>query len=160
MQVHIETQINAPAEKVWRILAHQFADMADWTNTLSKSRVVDKSELPAGMKIAPNAPVPARETTSSFAKAIEVISEYSEENMELTFHAANLPPFLSSAANTQRVIAKGDNKSLLTFDMKLGLKGIFKIMTPILKRRFQNTMGGVQRELKAYAETGKVATTQ
>ena len=65
MQVHIETEINAPAEKVWQILAHQFADMADWTTTLSESRVVDSSELPKGLKIASNAPVPARETTSS-----------------------------------------------------------------------------------------------
>ena len=157
MQVHIETEINAPAEEVWQILAHQFADMADWTTTLSESRVVEASELPEGLKIAANAPVPARETTSSFAKAIEVIYEYSEEKMELTFEAANLPPILSTAANTQRVVAKGSNKCLLTFDMNIGLKGIFKILAPILQRRFQNTMGKVQGELKVYAETGKVA---
>ena len=157
MQVHIETEINAPAEKVWQILAHQFADMADWTTTLSESRVVDSSELPKGLKIAPTAPVPARETTSSFAKAIEVISDYSEEKMELTFHAANLPPILSEAANTQRVVSKGPNKRVLTFDMNIGLKGVFKIMTPILKRRFHTTMSKVQGELKVYAETGKVA---
>lgn len=153
MQVHIETEINAPAEKVWQILAHQFADMADWTSTLSESRVVDVSELPSGLKIAPNAPVPARETTSSFAKAIEVISDYSEENMELRFEAANLPVILSTAANTQRVISKGANKSMITFDMNIGLRGIFKVMAPLLSRRFQKTMGGVQRDLKMYAET-------
>ena len=62
MQVHIETEINAPADRVWGILAHQFADMADWTTTLSESRVVDVSELSGGIKIAHNAPVPARET--------------------------------------------------------------------------------------------------
>ena len=77
--------------------------------------------------------------------------------MELTFNAANLPPILSTAANTQRVISKGPNKSLLTFDMNIGFKGIFKIMTPIMKRRFDTTMSKVQGELKVYAETGKVA---
>ncbi|MEM7110925.1 MAG: SRPBCC family protein [Chloroflexota bacterium] len=157
MQVHIETEINAPAEKVWQILAHQFADMADWTTTLSESRVVEPHELPKGLKVAASAPIPARETTSSFAKAIEVISDYSERDMELTFEAANLPPFLSTATNTQRVTARGNDKCLLTFDMNLGLKGVFKILGPVLKRRFQNTMGGVQRELKVFAETGKVA---
>ena len=104
-------------------------------------------------KIAPNAPVPARETTSSFAKAIEVISEYSEEKMELTFQAGNLPPILSTAANTQRVVPLGDNKCLITFDMNIGLKGVFKLINPILSRRFQKTMGGVQQELKLYMET-------
>lgn len=158
MQVHIETEINAPAEKVWQILAHQFADMAEWTSTLSESRIVDVSELPQGLKIAPNAPVPARETTSSFAKAIEVISDYSEEKMELTFEAANLPAILSTAANTQRVIPHGENKSMITFDMDIGLRGIFKLMRPILSRRFQKTMSSVQRELKVFAETGQIGS--
>lgn len=157
MQVHIETEINAPAEHVWQILAHQFADMADWTSTLSESRAIGRSELPEGLTIAAHAPVPARETTSSFAKAIEVISDYSEEEMELTFVAANLPPILSSAANTQRVISQGDDKCLITFDMNIGLRGIFKIMAPFLNRRFQKTMSGVQNDLKVFVETGQVA---
>ncbi len=158
MQVHIETEINAPAEAVWQILAHQFADMAVWTDTLVESRVVDLSELSEGITIATNAPVPARETTSSFApKAIEVIKEYSEEKMELTFEAANLPPILSKAANTQRVIAKGPNQCLVTFDLNIGLKGIFKLFEPILKRRFHSTMSKVQGELKVYSETKQAA---
>ena len=157
MQVHIETEINAPAEKVWQILAHQFADMADWTSTLSESRVIEGDEMPAGLKVATNAPIPARETVSSFATAIEVISDYSEEEIQFTFHAANLPAILSEASNTQRVTPKGEDQCLLTFDMNLVLNGIFKIMSPLLSRRFQKTMGGVQRELKLYAETGKVA---
>ena len=158
MKIHIETEINAPAKKVWQILAHQFGDMAVWTTTLSESRALDPSEIPEGVKVAPEAPVPARETTSSFAKAVEIISEYSETGMELTFVAANLPGILSSAANTQRVIPKGVNKCLITFDMNIEQRGIFKITNPILKRRFQSTMGKVQKELKVYAETGQVAS--
>ncbi|MCP4424963.1 MAG: SRPBCC family protein [Chloroflexi bacterium] len=154
MELHIETEINAPAEKVWEILAHQFGDMADWTTTLSESRVVDASKYPE-LKAAPTAPVPARETTSSFAKAVEIITKYSEEKMQLTFDAVGLPPFMSSARNTQRVIAEGPDKSVISFDFRIGLKHIFNIMSPLLKRRFNKTMGGVQRELKFYAETGK-----
>ena len=156
MELHLETEINAPAEKVWEILAHQFGDMADWTETLSESRVVDAGQYP-DIKAAPTAPVPARETTSSFAKAVEIITEYSEDNMQLTFEAVGLPPFMSSARNTQRVISKGANKSVITFDFRIGLKHIFNLMSPILKSRFSKTMSGVQRELKHYAETGKPA---
>ena len=155
MELHIETEINAPADKVWQILAHQFGDMADWTTTLSESRVVDASDYP-NFKAAPTAPVPARETTSSFAKAVEIITEYDEEKKQLTFDAVGLPPFMSSARNTQRVIAKGPNKSVVSFDFRIGLKHIFNLMSPLLKSRFGKTMGGVQRELKVYAETGRV----
>ena len=156
MDVHIEREINAPAEKVWEILAHQFGNMANWTATLSESRAVDASQYPE-FKAASTAPVPARETTSSFAQAIEIITEYSEEEMQLTFDAVGLPPFMSSARNTQRVVAQGPDKSVISFDFRIGLKHVFNIMSPLVKRRFGKTMGGVQRELKFYAETGEPA---
>ena len=152
MHVYIETEINARADKVWQILAHQFGDMADWTATLSESRALSVNEIPATLTPAPTAPVPARETTSKVIKAIEVITEYSEENRTLTFNAAGLPPMMASARNTQMVVSKGDNKSLVSFDIHIELKSIFKLITPILKRRFGAAMGGVQQDLKAYAE--------
>ena len=74
--------------------------------------------------------------------------------MKLTFEALNLPPILDTASNTQQVHKLGPNQSKITFDMNLGLKGIFKIVGPVLKRRFQNTIGGVQNELKLHAEAG------
>ena len=154
MEVHIETEISAPAEKVWQILAHQFADMADWTTALSGSRALAASEIPDGLTPAPTAPVPARETTSKVMTAIEVITSYSDEKMELTFEAAGLPPIMASARNTQRVVSKGDNKCVVSFDINIELRSIFKLMNPILKRRFGSTMSGVQRELKVYAVTG------
>ena len=156
MELHIETEINAPATKVWEILAHQYGNIADWTATLSESRIVDASDYPE-FEAASTAPVPARETTSSFAKAVEIITDYSEDKMQLTFDAVGLPPFMSSAKNTQRVIAKSPNKSVLSFDIRVGLKHIFNLMSPLLQSRFNKTMSGVQRELKLYAETGKPA---
>ena len=155
MQVHIETEINTPAKKVWEILAHQFGDMAIWTATLSESRTIAANEIPDGFKPAPTAPVPARETTSKVVKAKEIITKYSEDKMTLTFEAADLPPIMASAKNTQRVIPKGSNKCLVSFDIRVESRSIFKLMNPILKHRFGSTMSGVQQELKVYAETGK-----
>lgn len=156
MELRIETEINAPAEKVWGILAHQFDDVADWTATVSESRAADAAKYDE-FKAASTAPVPARETTSSFAKLVEIITEYSEERMQLTFETVGLPPFMSSARNTQHVLAQGPEKSVISFDINIGLKHIFNIMTPFLKRRFTKTMGGVQNDLKFFAETGKRA---
>ena len=67
MELRIETEINAPADEVWEILAHQSDDVADWTATVSESRAVDAGKYDE-IKAASTAPVPARETTSSFAK--------------------------------------------------------------------------------------------
>lgn len=158
MDVHIETEINTPAAKVWQILAHQFAAMDVWTETLSECRALDASEIPAGFKPASGAPQPVRETTSSFAKAIEVIVEYSEQDMRLRFDTANLPAILSSASNTQRVVSMGENRCKIIWDLDIQMRGIFKIMEPLMKRRFLKSFGGIQQELKIYAETGKVAS--
>ncbi len=151
MIVHIETEIDASADKVWKILAHEYADIADWTDTLSESRVVNVAELPDGYQIAANAPVPARETTSPFVKAIEVIYEYSEAKRELKFEALNLPPMLSHARNHQQVLALGENKSKVIFDIDLGFRHVFNLLAPLMKRRFHKTMSGVQQELSVYA---------
>lgn len=156
MDVHIETEIDAPASTVWNILAHQFTEMAAWTETLSESRTLAASEIPTSFKPAPDAPSPARETTSSFAKAIEIIVEYSEEDMRLRFDTANLPFILKSASNTQSVVSLGENKSKVMWDLAIEMRGIFKIMGPLMSNRFQKSFGGIQQELKYYAETGKV----
>jgi len=68
-----------------------------------------------------------------------------------------LPTFMSSARNTQHVLVQSPEKSLISFDFQIGLKHIFNIMAPLLKRRFTKTMGGVQNDLKFFAETGKRA---
>ena len=156
MDVHIETEINAPASAVWKILAHQFTEMAEWTETLSESRPLMASEIPAGFTPAPDAPSPARETTSSFAKAIEVIVEYSEEDMRLCFDTANLPFILTSASNTQSVVSLGENKSKVMWDLVIEMRGVFKIMGSLMSNRFQKTFSSIQKELKYYVETGEV----
>ena len=156
MKLHVETEIDAPADKVWEIIAHQFGDIAEWAATVKKSHVVNASKYPE-FKPASTAPVSARETTTAFATAVEIITEYSEEKRCLTFDAANLSPFMSSARNTQRVLAKGSEKSVISFDIQIGLKHIFNVATPLLKSRFNKTMGGLQQELKQFAEIGTPA---
>ena len=157
MQVHIKTKINAPAEKVWQILAHQFDDIATWSSIVNESRRLSAGEIPAGFTPAPSAPVLGRETVSPALKAKEIITHYSEEKMELTFEAADLPPIMTYADDVQRVIPNGPNQCIVTFDIRMEPWGPLKIFNPILKGRFAKTMGGVQQDLKQYAETGQAA---
>ena len=159
MDIRIETEIEAPARAVWEVLAHEFTEMAFWTKTLSVSRPLTASELPAGLSPAPNAPFPARETTSAFAKAVEVIVEYSEEDMRLRFDTANLPFVLKSASNTQHVVPLGENKSKVMWDLAIEMRGVFKVAEPLMRKRFQRSFGGIQQELKHYAETGRVKSS-
>ena len=154
-EVHIETEIDAPAEEVWAVLAHEFADIDKWSSTVDESRVIDMNEVPEGWAVAQGVPVIGRETTSSAGTFREIFIMYSDEKMELTFRADGLPSIIARMTDTQRVIALDDDRSLLTFDVSMEASGIFKALGPVLSGRFASTFGLVQEELKAYVETGR-----
>lgn len=156
-EVHIETEINAPAAEVWAVLAHEFAEIDKWSSTVRGSRVIDISEVPEGYEVAPSAPIPGRETASPAGTFREIFTMYSDEQMELTFQADGLPSIITYMADTQRVIPLDDGRSLVTFDVTMAVSGIFRVFGPILKGRFASTFGLVQEELKIYIETGQPA---
>lgn len=158
MDVHISTEINAPAEKVWKILAHQFGDIAEWTPVVKSSRAITAEQIPPGLTAAASAPVPARETASPAGTFTEVVTMYSEDSMEFQFDAAGLPPIFSEAIDVQRVIPKGDDQCTVTFDITMTPRGPFKLFNPILKKRFGSTMSRVQQHLKVFAETDQAVS--
>lgn len=155
MKLHLEQEINASADKVWNILGHQFADIAIWSN-LEYSRAITTDEVPDGFKAATDAPVPGRATPNPLGELIEVLTHYSDSDRQFTFLGLGLPPIISRAENTTTVIEKGENQCLVTFDIEMDLKSIFKIIDPLLKRRFATSKrgpAGVIEELRVYAES-------
>lgn len=91
MDLHFEQEINAPAEKVWEVLAHQFGEIGAWAPGVKSSRVLDDSEIPADYQVAPSAPIPGRATTNPLGETKEVLIMYSDENKEFTFRGVGLP---------------------------------------------------------------------
>ena len=75
--------------------------------------------------------------------------------MSFTFEVAGPAPIFSYTANNTKVTALDENKSLVTFDLSLTPNGIFKLFSPILKRRFQTSKfgpAGMIADLKDYVE--------
>ncbi|MEM7126842.1 MAG: SRPBCC family protein [Chloroflexota bacterium] len=155
--VHIETEIDAPAEEVWAALAHEFAEIDKWSSTVESSRVADANEVPSGWTIDPDAPIAGRETASPAGTFREFFIDYSEEEMDFTFRADGLPSIITKMTDRQQVIPLDENRSKVTFDVEMQASGIFKALGPILSSRFASTFGLVQEELKAYVESGQAA---
>jgi len=158
MELQLSQEINAPAEKVWEILAHQFAEISEWAPNIESSRIIEMSEVPANFKVAKEAPVSGRVTPNPLGDVTEVLTEYSEENKTFTFEAAGPAPIFSHGANTTRVVAQGTAKCLVTFDLRLTPIGIFNLFAPLLKRRFQTSKfgpAGVIQDLKTYVENNQ-----
>ncbi len=59
---------------------------------------------------------------------------------------------MAKAQDTQRVRAITPERSLVTFDIEVVLRGPFKLLTPLLKLRFRKTMSGLLGDLREYVE--------
>ncbi|MDX1379325.1 MAG: hypothetical protein R3307_10785, partial [Anaerolineales bacterium] len=77
MELQIKQEINAPANKVWSVLGHQFAEIAEWAPRIEWSRAMEMSEVPDNLKVANGAPVPGRVTPNPLGDIFEVLTMYS-----------------------------------------------------------------------------------
>lgn len=153
-RVHVETDINAPAEQVWDVLAHRFETIDEWSSTVESSSAVVADELPAGLHPDPRAPVAARQTTSAFATLREVLTAFDDEGMQFTFAALDLPFFMDHAINTTRVESTGSGSSRVVFDVRMRLRGPFALFGGLMRSRFGRAMRAVQDDLKGFVEQG------
>ncbi len=135
MNIVIETEINAPAETVWKILAHQFADIASWSSTVDQSAPIGMDEVPSGMRVAPEAPIPGRETKTKAATLREILVEYSDADRTLTFLGDGLPKVIPMASDRQTVEAIAADRCRVTFDVTMELRFPVSLFTPLLKKR-------------------------
>ncbi|TNE85056.1 MAG: SRPBCC family protein [Deltaproteobacteria bacterium] len=152
MHVHIETEIDAPAQVVWQVLAHEFGTIETWSSTVVSSRALTVDELPDDARVDPAAPVAARQTTSAFVTAREYFTAFDDAGMVFTFAALDLPFFLTRAMNTSRVEALDAGRSRVTFDVDMVLWGPFALGSGLMKARFTKAMRAVHADLKAESE--------
>ncbi|MEM7371721.1 MAG: SRPBCC family protein [Bacteroidota bacterium] len=158
--IHVETHIDAPADKAWDILGRQFVGIDTWSSTVESSRVATQADYSVDIVPARNAPVPGRVTVSKLVEATEILLDYSDEQRDFTFVATGLPSFMvTSMKNHSQIVAHGIDKSAVVFDIELVFTRPFFFMKYVMANRMQKTFGLLQGELKTYAETGKIAGT-
>ena len=154
MQVHIDTEINAPAHEVWAVIGQEFASVADWASIVDESRPLDLDEIPSSMPVAVDAPVPGRQMKSKAGTFKEVLVEYSDAERQFTFDTADLPRIMRTAKNHTRVAETGPGTSTVSFDITLEPAGPMKPVLPLLKRRMLKSWTSVQHDLKTHVEAG------
>lgn len=157
-QVHLEQNIDAPADAVWNTLGTQFADIDSWASFVKSSRALADDEIPASVTVAPGAPVPGRETTT-LATLKEVLVAYSDNDRSLKFTAIGLPPIVKVMQNTQTVHETATG-SKVTFDIEMEFLGPFSILGKVMSRRMAKTFPGVLIDLKNHVEDSQSNSPQ
>jgi hypothetical protein len=157
MYIHFKDHIliNAPATKVWRILAHEFDTIGDWASAIPTSQGI--AELPA----PPGAPVGARVCSTAvpgFGQIRETFTSYDDQGMSFSYEATEGRPwFIKHAENHWVVRSLGPSTSEVEARAEVEVSlfpGVF--LAPLM--RFQLGRTGIQtfEELKHYVERGQV----
>ena len=154
MTIDKTIHINAPAERVWDVLAHQFHDAAAWASAISHSGPRDAGPLAGDAPFAQN----GRACQTSLGPFRETIQHYDEtaRTYGYTAEGDKMPFFVKSLQNNWTVRPNGPNRSTVVMEMEARLLPVFaQLMGPIMKRQFDTVLTETTDDLKVYIETGR-----
>ena len=144
-----QIEINAPAEKVWRIIAHEFDKMSRWSSDLHDTWAKKEGVAPEG------APVCGRVCyTHGFGggEVEEVFTYYNEQEMQYGYKGTVLPKYINSAGNNWRVRSLGAERSVADFMAEVDLNPVLGVL---VKPYLRIVGSRALEELKYYAEQDK-----
>lgn len=149
MEVIRQLKVNAPAEKLWQILAEDYDRVGEWTSEIAQS--------------SPNPDLPTGEgrvcATPGFGDVKETITAFNESERQFSYAAeiSTFPFFVKSVGNTWRVEADGPNRTVVHMHLQARLLPVFaQLMGPVMKRQMGKSADTILEELKHYAETGQI----
>jgi hypothetical protein len=113
--------IDAPADTVWQVIAHEFDRIGNWATAIPASHTLDAVS-------AVGAPVAGRvcQTGLRMAPAVsETVVAYDETGRTLTYEATDgIPAFVTLARNQWQVTALDERRSRVSFDAELQVRGM------------------------------------
>jgi len=151
LQLKNHMTINASAEKVWRVLAHEFASIGQWASSIPTSQALPDLPAPAGAEVGGRV---CSTAVPGFGDVQEHFTYYDEPSMRFVYQAAEGRPwFLKHAENHWMVRSLGPTTSLVKARAEIDVSlfpGLF--LAPLFKLQMGRT--GVQsfEELKYYVE--------
>ena len=154
MKLSGEVTIEASADRVWRILGHQFASIGEWATAIDGSRpAVEQTDALPGRV--------CQTGMRAFPSVTERIVAFDESKRTLTYEATGLPALLDEARNTWQVSPLGQRRARARFDGVLETRGVAGLLIALpLGLRMRRETRLVLYDLKHYAEHGTPSTSK
>ncbi len=147
-----ETVINAPIEKVWAVIAEDWAGIGKWSSGVSHSQGFGE---PIG---GSDYTIRACEITAvGFDDTKEKILEYDAQNHLIKYELADgLPGFVKDAINVW-TLEETSNGTLIKGKTTMRATGFMGVMMKgMMKGATRKALESMARELKYYVETGNL----
>jgi hypothetical protein len=155
LQLKSHMTISAPAEKFWRILAHDFSTIEQWASAIPASQAVPDLSVPSGAQVGGRV---CSTAVRGWASVQETFTSYDEPSMRFAYQATEgRPRFLKHAENHWAVHSLGPHTSLVEVQAEIDMNlfpGLF--LAPLLKIQMGRVGAQTLEELKYYVECDQV----
>lgn len=155
IQLNDQITINAPAKKVWRVLAHDFGDIGQWASSIPASKANADLPIPEGAEVGGRV---CSTAVPGFRDVQESFTYYEDQSMRFGYQATEGRPwFLKHAENHWVVHSLGPNTSLVETRAEIEVSlfpGLF--LAPLFKLQMGRIGTHSLEELKYYVELDKV----
>jgi hypothetical protein len=151
LQLKGQIRINAPAQNVWHILAHEFSTVGQWASSIPESQAISDIPAPEGAAVGGRVCATA---VPGFAAVRETFTYYDEQSMRFGYEPAEGRPwFIKQAENHWAVHSLGPRTSLVESRAEIDV-GLFPgvLLAPLLKLFMGRVGAQFFEELKFYAE--------
>lgn len=146
--------IEAPATKVWQVIAHEFAEIGTWAAAIPHSTTLTTAQP------LTDAPIKGRACQTSvpgFQTVHEQFIYYNKVAMSFGYEAvAGMPWFIQRAENHWAVHTVDTQRSQVQIVGKVEvINGLGWLIAPLFRRQLGRTGRFTLEELKYYIEKGK-----
>jgi hypothetical protein len=152
MKVVRELEIDVPADRVWQVLANDFAKVGEWYSGVRHSQAKLDAEVPDGAVCAGRiAHVPG------LGEIHERFTYYDRSKMAFAYEVTGMPFFVKGASNSFAVAAMGGGRSRVSLEALTHFVPVvgWPMILP-MKLRLNKLMGQLLEELKYYVENGDI----
>jgi hypothetical protein len=154
IQVTGQATIDAPASKVWGVLAHDFANIGRWATLIPDSREDAGTAAPEGAVVGGRV---CSNSIPGFADVREEFTIYSEQSMRFSYKATEgMPSVVKSAENSWTVRSIGPSQSVVEARGEVHMSlipGLF--LAPLMKFQLGRMAHQTGEELKYFIEQGQ-----
>jgi hypothetical protein len=151
MEMPRQITINAPAQKVWRVVAHEFEQIGRWATVIPHSHAVTDGAAPEGAHVCGR-------VCGASLPGVSAVQErfvyYDEQGMRFGYEAtAGLPGFITRAQNHWSVRALTPDTSLVAARGELEVRPLpGLLLLPLLQLQLGRTADQLFEELRYYVE--------
>lgn len=152
--------IDASADQVWDVIAHQFGRIGEWATAIPGSTTITAPATETHSHVLVEAPVAGRVCDTGIRavpQVTETIVAYDEDARTLTYQAtAGMPAFVTLARNTWQVKPLSDVQAQVTYAGELEVRGVLGALAKrLLLTRMARDGQYLLEDLKHYAERGE-----